>query len=164
MPNGSRCMIAYPIGDSGQRLILTDAVIDHCRRHRQQRWYQCEAGGQLFARFDELDVFVALATGLRRGDWRSRHAYIPDRRGEQKEIDAQRAKGLHYIGDWHTHPEDTPMMSPVDKASMADCVTRSTHALSGFLLLIVGRAEPPAGFSLSLHDGTSTLKLVGEPS
>ncbi len=84
MPEFGRRMIVYPIGRSGQRLIFASAVIEHFQKHRQVRWWHWEAGGQLFARFALPDIIVEEATGPRRSDWRTRHAYQPNRRSEQR--------------------------------------------------------------------------------
>lgn len=152
-------MIRYPIGTSGQVLILTDPVVEHFRRYRQRRRYQREAGGQLFARFDGGRITVEEATGPRRTDRRTRTSYLPDRRAEQAEILKHHARGLHYVGDWHTHPEALPAPSRPDAASIAECVAKSTHHLNGFVLIIVGQAEPPAGFHVSIHNATSAVMI-----
>jgi integrative and conjugative element protein (TIGR02256 family) len=101
-------MIAYTIGVSGQNLLFAPAVIERFDCYRQRRLWHREAGGQLFARFELPDIVVAEATGPRRSDWRRRHAYWPSRRAEQAEIVERHRDGLHFVGDWHTHPEDTP--------------------------------------------------------
>lgn len=153
-------MIEYPIGTSEQSLVLTDPVVDHFRRHRQLRWYQREAGGQLFARFKDNSVFVEDATGPRRTDRRARTSYVPDRRAEQVEIFERHPRGLHYVGDWHTHPEPHPSPSRSDTWSIAECVAKSRHQLHGFVLVIVGQTEFPAGLHVSVHDGNSSYALA----
>jgi integrative and conjugative element protein (TIGR02256 family) len=145
-------MIEYPIGRSGQVLVISEAVLRRFRRHRQRRWYQREAGGQLFARLSGLRIMVEEATGPRRTDRRTRTSYIPDRVAEQREIDSHHPSGLHYIGDWHTHPEKSPSPSGLDIASISESVRKSTHGLNGFVLVIVGQADPPGGLVVSAHD------------
>jgi len=152
-------VIQYPIGTSGQVLILTDPVGEHLRRYRQQRWYQREAGGQLFARFDGGRIIVEEATGPRRTDRRTRTSYVPDRRAEQAEILERHRRGLHYVGDWHTHPEALPGPSRPDASSIAECVAKSKHDLNGFVLVVVGQVEPPAGFHVSIHNATSAVTI-----
>lgn len=152
-------MIHYPIGTSGQVLILTDPVVEHLRRHRQRRRYQREAGGQLFARFDGGRITVEEATGPRRADRRTRTSYLPDRRAEQAEILERHARGLHYVGDWHTHPEPLPQPSRPDAESIAECVAKSIHQLNGFVLVVVGQLEPPAGLHVSINNATSASTL-----
>ena len=145
-------MLEYPIGSSGQVLVLPEEIVRKFRRYRQKRWYQREAGGQLFARLSLSRIVIGEATGPRRTDRRTRTSYVPDRAAEQREINSRHADGLHYVGDWHTHPEMVPRPSGLDIASISDSVRKSTHALNGFLLVIVGQAEPPDGLLVSVHD------------
>jgi len=145
-------MLEYAIGSSGQVLVLSKEVVQKFRRYRQKRWYQREAGGQLFARLSASRIVVEEATGPRRTDRRTRTSYIPDRVAEQREIDIHHASGLHYIGDWHTHPETFPSPSGLDIASISESAQKSTHRLNGFVLVIVGQAEPPGGLVVSAHD------------
>lgn len=145
-------MIVYPVGSSGQRLVLTADVIAHLECHRQSRWWHREAGGQLFARFTLPDIVIERATGPRRRDWRSRCAYRPHRASEQREIAEQHRRGLHFVGDWHTHPESVPAPSERDMISMSEMVTQSRHALNGFVLVIVGTEPAPRGLFVSIFD------------
>ena len=152
-------MIEYPIGTSGQTLILSAAVVQYLRRRRQTKWWHKEAGGQLFASTEQRRIVVQEATGPRRGDRRTRNIYVPDRQAEHAEIFDRYHRGLHYIGDWHTHPETYPNPSDLDAASMSECVAKSTHELNGFVLIVVGCAEPPAGLYVLVHDGWSGTRL-----
>ena len=152
-------MIAYPIGSSDQTIILSDTVIEHLKRYRQMHNRQREAGGQLFARIDGPRIIVEEATGPRRSDRRTRTSYTPNRVAEQREINSRYKRGLHYVGDWHTHPEKIPSPSLIDVRSIDDCVAKSEHSLNGFILIVVGTAEPPGGFHTSLHDGVRAIEL-----
>ena len=124
--------------------------------YRQRRFYQREAGGQLFARVRDGDWEIVTATGPRSRDRRGRFSFWPHRASEQEEIFEHHALGLDYVGDWHTHPEDRPSPSRDDQASITEIVRRSAHHLPGFLLLIVGREPFPDGLWASFHavDGT----------
>ena len=75
-------------------------------------------------------------------------------------------QGLHYVGDWHTHPEKHPTPSADDLRSIAECFRQSTHELLGFLLVILGTGDPPAGLWVGWHDGRATNRLHhdNEPS
>lgn len=157
-------MIAYPIGTSGQTLILTQPVLGQFSRYRQRRWWQREAGGQLFALFDGTDILVVEATPPRRSDVRSRFGFRPDRRREQADILERHARGLHFIGDWHTHPEAAPRPSTVDAESMCDLVTRSNHQLNGFIMVIVGTSDAPGGLYVGLFLRASRIWLSLGPT
>jgi integrative and conjugative element protein (TIGR02256 family) len=119
--------------------------------HRQRRFFHREAGGQLFARVRGSEWEITTATGPKPRDRRSRFSFRPHRPSEQEEIFEHHVRGLDYVGDWHTHPEDAPSPSPDDLTSITEVVRRSTHHLPGFLLLIVGRKPFPGGLWASFH-------------
>jgi integrative and conjugative element protein (TIGR02256 family) len=152
-------MIEYEVGASGQVLVFTPRVLDRFRRYRQLRPWQKEAGGQLFADFDSPRIVIVEATGPRRCDRRTRTTYAPDRAAEQREIAEMRAGGLHYVGDWHTHPEKFPIPSWPDETSIADCFARSTHNLNAFVLVVVGTANASDGLYVAIHNSESRLRL-----
>lgn len=153
----------YPISASGSHIILTESVLAHIAAHRQRRFWQSESGGQLFARLEGQDILVVEATGPRPGDQRGRSFYRPDKAAEQAEIDARFRHGLHFVGDWHTHPQTYPEPSNSDLASIADAVRRSTYTLNGFILLVVGTLDPPEGLHVSVHDGEAGYRLSPSP-
>ena len=160
----SRCprRLRYPIGTSGQILVLDGSVLAQFVRHRQLRWWHREAGGQLFARIEGEVVTIVEATGPRRSDRRTRHSYKPDRREEQAEIDKRHRRGVYFVGDWHTHPVSVPRPSPVDLSSISDGFSRSTHGLNGFVLIIVGTAPLPDGLYAAVSNREATYSLSHE--
>jgi integrative and conjugative element protein (TIGR02256 family) len=153
--------IAFRIGDSKQLLILTPAVLNHIAKHQQSSGTSREAGGQLFARFRDEQIRVEKATGPRATDQRSRYGYVPERRGEQEEIDAMHSHGLHFVGDWHTHPERIPSPSASDIRSIRHAVAQSKHHLNGFVMLIAGTEAFPHGLFLALYGahGETAIRL-----
>ena len=157
-------MIEYPIGASGQVIVLTDDVLTHLLLHRQLGRRDLEAGGQLFARIEDARIVVIEATGPRAGDRRTRTSYVPNRAAERAEIADRHAAGLHFVGDWHTHPDRVPQPSGLDLDSLAECFNKSAHQLNGFVLVIVGLAEPPSGLHVSVHDGSDHYRLIPRPS
>ena len=155
-------MLVYPIPDSAQRIIFHQEVLAHFRKHRQLDRHSAEAGGQLFARVERLNIQIVEATGPSRADKRARFSFFPSRRTEQADIVSRYRKGLHFIGDWHTHPENLPRPSTKDIESINDCFRRSRHELSAFVLAIVGRNPPPEGLHVSLHNGCNNWNLTSE--
>ena len=151
--------LRIPLGDSAELVILPDTVLEHFRRYQQLSKRDTEAGGQLFGRIQGKTINIEEATGPRRSDIRSRYSYIPDRKAEQHEINERFSSGLHFIGDWHTHPEPIPHPSGTDLDNMRECVKKSRRAVSGFLLIIIGTAPLPSGLHTSLHNGKDMLLL-----
>jgi len=133
------------------RVLVRGAALLHVSLHRQTSCWRREAGGQLFARIHGDEWSVEQATGPRQSDFRSRFGFRPNRKAEQQEIVERFTAGLHYVGDWHTHPESSPKPSSTDLSSMNDMVSASRHELPGFLMMIVGTRPGPSGFWLSIH-------------
>lgn len=152
-------MLNFRLADSGQSLTISDVALQHFSNCRQRKIWSREAGGQLFAEITGVDIVITAVTGPRKSDWRSRFSYRPDRRLEQAEIDQQFASGLHYVGDWHTHPQPYARPSGEDLRSMSECVRQSRHPLNSFVLIIVGTADVPASLHISLHTGSKVLVL-----
>jgi integrative and conjugative element protein (TIGR02256 family) len=154
-------VITVPFTAEGANLVLSDQVVEHFALHQQVRHDQAEAGGQLFARLTRYEIFVEEATGPRSTDRRGRTHYTPDRQAERKEIRERFAFGLHYVGDWHTHPESVPIPSPIDRFTISDCSRRSTHKLTGFLLVVVGNGSFPESLSISLNRSRRPTDFIG---
>jgi integrative and conjugative element protein (TIGR02256 family) len=152
-------MIVYALKDRPERVILEDRVVEHFRGARQLRRRDREAGGQLFARLTPPSVIVTDATGPAKKATRSRFSFLPNRVGEQLEINAMYDKGLHYVGDWHTHPAPRGEPSARDFQSIGEVVRHSRHAFGGFLLIVVGTSDPPDGLAVYLHDGKEAHEL-----
>lgn len=142
-----------PTGGDSVEVLLTPDVLQHFERYRQTRLWSREAGGQLFAIIDGERWTIVEATGPRRSDKRSRFGFRSSRTVEQAEIQDRFAKGLHYVGDWHTHPVSVPTPSREDLVSMAEMVRTSDYQTAGLLMLIIGTQPPPHGLHIGFHCG-----------
>jgi integrative and conjugative element protein (TIGR02256 family) len=152
--------LVFEIGQSRQRLIIAPSVLSHLARHQQHNDDSLEAGGQLFARFSDQQVTICSVTGPRSADRRSRYLYLPDRREEQREIDEMHRNGLHFVGDWHTHPEPVPTPSASDIRTIKEAVAKSRHHLHGFIMIVVGSGNFPEGLHVSLNTAAYHLRLL----
>jgi integrative and conjugative element protein (TIGR02256 family) len=154
--------LRYESKERGAVFCLSAEVIAHFARHRQHGKIKTEIGGQLFAQFVNNEVRVVTATGPSASDKRSRFWFMPDQGRQNMEIKRLFEGGLHFVGDWHTHPEPSPRPSSLDIQSMRDCFKKSRHELKAFLMIIVGCEDFPKGLWVSLHDKTEweQLRLV----
>ena len=156
---GIKCRLGYrwvtPANGSFLRMLflnISGAISNYARETRKLADSSSDE-------FQAKTITIEEATGPRRSDIRSRYSYIPDRKAEQREINERFPSGLHFIGDWHTHPEQIPHLSGTDLDNMRECVKKSRHAVSGFLLIVVGTDPQPSGLHASLHNGKDTLLL-----
>lgn len=153
-------MISYNIGKSGQVVVLEDAVLRRFYRNQQKTTKHLEAGGQIFACFEGNTIQVKRATGPRCSDRRERTGFMPNRRAERQEIKRLFKSSLHYIGDWHTHPEPVPIPSHTDVKNFQEMFQNSKHKLAGFLMIIVGTLPAPEGLFAAIYNATETYELT----
>lgn len=148
----------------GPAVVLTERVLATIERFRQKKRGDKEAGGQLFALFDGADTIISVASIPKWLDRRSRYGFHPNRWLQKREICAMHAKGLHFVGDWHTHPEPMPTPSQKDLTGMLDCVRQSEHDLRAFVMIIVGINPPPEGLYVALVQPEGSQQLYAEAS
>lgn len=138
---------------------ISPEVLEHFYNYRQLQPSSKEAGGQLFAKIHSGIIHVCSVTGPRKLDRRGRFFFNPTRWLEKLEIKKKFNNGLHYVGDWHTHPQQIPEPSALDIKSMKECFIKSKHELPFFILVIVGQVATPKGLSVSIHNETDLLLL-----
>ena len=122
--------LLYGLGGPRPKLVLRKNVLRRFEQHRQLSACSMEAGGQLFARFAINAIMIEKATGPYRSDQRSRSWFVPDREREQRDIGQAFRNGLHFIGNWHTHPQELPSPSTVDIKNTAERFRLSKHTLT----------------------------------
>ena len=139
---------------------FTVDVLEYFSRYQQKCVKAKEAGGQLFWKLAaQGHRQLVLVTGPRKCDKRTRTSYKSDWRAEQREIDKLYKKELHWLGDWHTHPELIPKPSTVDIQTIKEVYSKTQYRGPGILMVVVGTKDFPEGLSVSWCDGrVQTLK------
>lgn len=149
-----------------QQVILRAGALVAMRRHRQLRNGDPEAGGMLFARISAEAISIEEATEPQRVDRRWRFRFWPCNKTQQRIIGARFKAGLHFVGEWHTHPETAPHPSGLDFTSMEKCFLTSRHELKALVMVILGTAYGVDALWVSLHHqkGSRRLKPVNASS
>lgn len=148
----------YKIPDSQQVLELHPPVLRTFHQYRQTG-QKTEAGGLLFAQYFLPRVLVVEATLPTNEDKRERHGFIPCSQLRRKLIEQRFPLGLHYIGEWHTHPVNKPSPSTLDLVSMQASFLCSKHELNYFVLIIVGTRISDNSLWVSLHNANQAIRL-----
>ncbi|MDO9103068.1 MAG: Mov34/MPN/PAD-1 family protein [Candidatus Nitrotoga sp.] len=150
---------------SKQRLIITEHAVEQLLAHAQRRFWYCEAGGVLLGRhlLDSEDVVVDEVTVPQSSDRRTRFSFFRSKKHEVIAIERWQAEAstLAYLGLWHTHPEDSPTPSSVDRNDWEQAVVKDTFNGPRLFFPIVGREEIRV-WTKSRTGGISELKR--EPS
>ena len=142
--------LRYVAQTGESRLVIGDDALKTMLRFRQIRPRDKEAGGQLFARFNGPQVVIEEATPPTILDYRARYGFRPNRSLQRRAITKCHRLGLHFVGDWHTHPENQAKPSYEDISGMKDCFKCSIDDLTAFVMIIVGIAPPPEGWYIGL--------------
>lgn len=146
-------------GRGNEILRIEPQALATIERFRQASSFAPEAGGMLLATIEPGLIRVIRATEPAPADKRTRFAFFPKLSHQQRVIDKQFRSGLHFIGEWHTHPEPRPTPSSVDLRSMADCFRDSRHQLTSIVMLILGTEASFDGLWISLHTDTDFHRL-----
>jgi integrative and conjugative element protein (TIGR02256 family) len=149
------------ITGSSQIIIIHQDVLKKIAKYIQTD-NKPESGGLLFAEFKLPKIFVKEISTPNKTDHQGRFEFRPDLIKQQKIINSHFKNGLHYIGEWHTHPENKPVPSTLDIMSMKETFVKSKHELNYFLLIIVGNKVSKDMFWTGLQNSTKTIDLSTE--
>lgn len=150
--------LVYATGQH-QRLIVGPSAVLAMQKHRQLREGAPEAGGILFARISRDTINIEEATEPQPVDRRSRFSFWPCTSTQQRLINARFKEGLHFIGEWHTHPQPYPHPSGLDLESMKKCFRESQHELKALVMIIRGTDDSPNGLWVSIHNRRNYRRL-----
>ncbi len=149
----------FLVDGADQKVILCESVLKHVSKYRQIGVQAPESGGQLFAEVTSEKVVIRVATGPYKEDRVSRFRLTLNRWRQSSDIRKLFRKGLHFVGEWHTHPETHPSPSSLDLENMRECFNNSKHQLDSFIMLIVGTDNSNQGLWLSQHNDSQCKPL-----
>lgn len=129
--------------DNDIKIKITDNVLSILKKYIQDEKAN-EAGGILIAREDNDNgnIIIEYATEPLKNDKREKFRFYRKDRGHiefYNKIYRENNKIYAYIGEWHTHPEDYPNPSFLDKYNWKkNCNKKSRNELYN---IIIGRKE-----------------------
>lgn len=116
-------------------------VLETLYAHAQSGPNQNEAGGEIFAADPNASGLVlAAAMGPNREDRRSRWAFNPDIGITTRNRGEAFKKGLHAVGLWHTHPEQCPYPSELDRSTTRKYLEAFNGDRQRYLMVIIGNS------------------------
>lgn len=117
------------------------AVLSVFIKHIQRRQQDCEAGGILVGTVHKAGLLVVEASEPTGRDVRRRYFFerMPFRhRALARSRWRSSAGTMRYLGEWHTHPQDHPTPSALDRAEWAQLARKRADGRP-MLAVIVGR-------------------------
>ncbi|WP_366526634.1 Mov34/MPN/PAD-1 family protein [Aquabacterium sp.] len=124
-------------------LSFSDAVIAVFQTYVQDRQAGYEAGGILMGTVHGQHMLVSEATQPTPHDRRSRFRFERSTRNHQGMASLRWRKScgtVRYLGDWHTHPEESPIPSNIDRKEWAKLACQRQDGRPS-LCVIVGSAS-----------------------
>ena len=134
-------MSSWATDDYRTLLSFSDFTLDTFYQHVQVRESDCEAGGLLLGSVHGTHMLIKHATVPTAWDKRFRYLFERMPFGHEtiafsKWIESRGA--IRYLGEWHTHPEDYPSPSGLDRMEWNRLSAKRRDQRS-MLAVIVGR-------------------------
>lgn len=125
-------------------------------------WHR-ESGGLLFAPSigsDNGAVRITDVSGPNSGDRRSRYSLKLDYRACLKDIAKRFDDGLHFVGYWHTHPEEYPSLSSTDRRAFAKNLRDGGLEIEKMIAVVIGNGNGPDSIHASIVDSIALTALA----
>lgn len=151
--------LVIQIPDTDQVLSISPKALERFKQSRQISRDDKETGGILLAQISKEKIHIVEATRAKAADSISRYLFKPNLVSKRSLIKRAFREGKHFIGEWHTHPEEIPTASTVDRESMKDSFIKSKHELDSFVMVIVGNKKQKLSLTISLHTESRQLSL-----
>jgi integrative and conjugative element protein (TIGR02256 family) len=131
---------------NGGTLCIADSALASIDAFRQHDQNSAEAGGVLLGRLviERPDIVVESVTVPSAADRRSRRTFFRAQLPTQAAINsAWAASGAtqNYLGEWHTHPEDHPTPSAIDRRGWQRLLRKAQFEQDALFFVIVGRGS-----------------------
>ncbi|HTG65019.1 MAG TPA: Mov34/MPN/PAD-1 family protein [Flavobacterium sp.] len=145
-------MIELELGDLSIK--LSEEVFEKMKLFIQDQSQKPEAGGILIGHYLDNNNYSITDVSLpSKHDKSSRFNFTRSKKNAQKIINEffKDSKGKKiYLGEWHTHPEDYPAPSGLDKKSILEQIRGNILNSEIIFMLIIGRK----GFYISYVEKT----------
>ncbi len=134
----------FRLEESKFNIVFDENAINELKKY-QQKTKEFESGGILIGEIylEESKVIVKQIIVSKKAKRRYSGINI-DKKEMQEELDKIRKESnytMNYIGDWHTHPEQFPTPSCIDKISYKITLKKAKIQTNFIVFLIVGNHE-----------------------
>jgi len=129
---------------NGGNLVLSEMSHSTIQKYLQHEMSAAEAGGVLLGRLilNSNDVIIDDVTIPSKVDKRNRFFFWRSRKTAQEQVNEAWKESYQtrvYLGEWHTHPEDDPSPSCVDKKNWRRIVRNARYEQESLFFIIAGR-------------------------
>ncbi len=146
----------------GTILYIEDQVLVKMFRHIQCCKQHKESGGILLGKKIQNHptyVLTEISEPTKR-DERKRFSFLRDKNSAQHIINQRwnETNGIvNYLGEWHTHPEYSPIPSQTDKKLICQVINDNSNVFTKVFLIIVGMDQ---SLYIGLADSNVSDKII----
>lgn len=126
------------------KILISDSVINVLSSYRLEQKDNYEVGGILLGQVKGNEIYVLRLSTPNKFDNASKYGFVREKNLAQIIIDYEfinSDKKTIYLGEWHTHPEDCPHPSTIDKKMIKEQFQKNTINEPFLLLVIQGLKE-----------------------
>lgn len=120
---------------------ILQSVVDIFEGFRQKTAWQHESGGILLGRIYPEKIVIEKASAPNKKDKSGRYFFERDVKTAQKIVNDswnETCGEVVYFGEWHTHPENNPTPSLIDKMLITNMLRDTKMEVEFLFLVIVG--------------------------
>lgn len=146
---------------SKMKVIISETVINIIENFKQNNRKDNESGGVLFGQIHDNNIYILKASTPNKYDKAGRYSFECNKDAAQIIIDFEFINSGNktiYIGEWHTHPENYPNPSGIDKGMIKNQYFKNRLNEPLLILLIQGLK----GLYVSLYDGNKIESIEYE--
>lgn len=133
----------YKFGD--KHVVFTNPVAKIFDSYKQTKKDQNESGGILLGKVYKDLIIIDSISEPSNEDCSGRYYFVRNVQKAQRIIEEawKESNGERiYLGEWHTHPEDTPTPSNDDKKLLSNMLKDSTMEIDFLFMVIIGIKNP----------------------
>lgn len=139
---------------------FSNDVVQELDKHKQGCGRK-ETGGMLFSRDLESPTTVIDAISSAGDlDQRGRYFFKQNGKAAQRIVNDMFEAGLHYVGDWHTHPDVDPSPSGKDLNTIRSIFKESEHNLRYMVHLILSSSGDVSKSFVAITDGINVQQCL----
>lgn len=142
------------------KIIISDRALEIFTYHVQDTKQKKESGGILLGQVVDKTIYITKVSIPNRFDKAGRYKFVRNKKAAQVIIDHEfinSSSKTIYLGEWHTHPENSPSPSDID-IKMLKQQFKNNRINEKYLLIIIRGLQE---IYIALYDGNNfESKLV----
>ncbi len=129
------------------------------------RAYPFEGGGFLFGAYTEDRSLAQILLMVKSPSTHASGSSFLRSVSEKQFMRIHKETGLHYLGEWHSHPDGNAQYSGIDRQAMIEIAEYNKTEIENPLLMIVSvKSRKVKGYEIYMYDNKQLLRYEQDRS